>query len=342
MKRAHPSTVAQVAPLVAYLNSLVAQGHPEAGRTRLDADESNMLALALEQMRSRVYEDEFPELRARQILPVENDIAAGAENFAYEETSEVGEAKVITNYSDNPPSVETSSRKVTHSIVMLGDSYFYSIQDLARAAFSGRPLEARKATAARRVYERGLDAIAALGAPSDGIADGICNRAVGTGAGQLRNTAMTSAAWDTTPVAADMLNDLNKAVAEFVSDSKETHMPNVLVLPVLQYLRAAHTMFSDGSPESVLERFKKSNGFVSEVRPWDRLKSVDGSGGNYSRGLLMEQSADVVSLVIPQEFTVLAPQQHNYGFKVLGHGRTAGTCVYRPLGLRYLTAFPDA
>lgn len=336
----HPRSLAQARAIAAALNLWADAGHGEDTR-RLDADETNMLALALEQMRSRVYEQPYPELKARRFLPVASDVDPGADSFSYEVTDEVGIAKVITNYADDPPSVETKSSKHTHAVKTLGDSFFYSIQDLRRAAFSGRPLQTRKAMAARRAYERGLDQIAAFGAPSDGIADGIANRATGTGDTQIRNTTMTAAAWDSTPVAADMVADLNKGIAEMVSDSRETHVPNLLILPTLQYLRLAHTYTTDGSPESALQRFLKSNGFVSRVEMWDAFKSVDGSGGNFSRALLANMSPEVVELVNPEEFSLLPPQQENFGFKVLGHGRTAGACIYQPLGLRYLTGLPD-
>lgn len=336
----HPRSLAQARRIIDHLNDWADAGHGEGPR-RLDADETNMLALALEQMRSRVYETPYPELKARRFLPVASDVDPGAESFAYEITDEVGIAKVITNYADDPPSVESKSTKVTHAVKSLGDAFHYSIQDLRRAAFSGRPLSTRKALAARRAYERGLDQIAAFGAPNDGIPDGICNRALGTGDAQIRNTAMTAAAWDSTPVAADMVADLNKAIAEMVSDSRETHPPDLLILPTLQYLRLAHTYTTDGSPESALERFLKSNGFVRRVEMWDLLKSVDGSGGNFSRGLLAHMTPDVVELVNPSEFALLPPQPENFAFKVLGEGRTAGTCIYQPLGLRYLSGLPD-
>lgn len=338
----HPHSVAQAASLAAHLNWLAKSGHGEDTR-RLDADETNMLALALEQMRSRVYETEYPELRARKYLPVAGDIDPGAESFAYEETDEVGQAKVISDghYTDDLPSVETYSTKMMHSVITLGDGFEYSIQDLRRAAFSGRPLTARKAQAARRVYERALDSIAALGAPNDGIPNGFCNRTIGTSAGQVRGTAMTSAAWDSSPDAATMVADLNKGVQEYISDCKEIHTPEILGLPILQFLRLQHTFTTDGNPESAMDRFLKSNGFVRQVVPWDKLKSVDGSGGNYSRGVLFKKDPDCSEIVIPQEFEVLPIQPKNLGFKGLAFGRTAGFCLYRPLSMRYLSGLPD-
>jgi hypothetical protein len=308
---------------------------------RFDADETVNLALALEDLRTKVYSADYPELKARKLLAVENDVDTGADTFSYEESDYVGEAKVLANLSDDFPKVNVKSTKVTNRIVALGDAYSYSIQDLRRAAFAGKPLSSRKAEAARRIWERALDRVVAYGAPDEGIASGICNRSMGTGASQVRFTAATATAWDSTPDAAGMIADANKAVAEFIVDSKETQTPDMLVLPTAQYLRFSQTMTTDGNPEPAMLRFLKTNGFVSKVESWDRLAGVD-TGGTESRGLLCRKDPDSHSIVIPQEFEVFAPQQRNLVFEVLCHGRTAGCAIYRPLALRYISLLPNA
>lgn len=338
MKRAHQRSLAQAQAIATTFNMI----QESRGDKRMDADETNMLALELEQMRSRVYENEYPELKARRFIPVSNEIDPGAETFSYREIDYAGKANVIRNYGDDPKSVETKGAKVTHSVVALGDAFEYSIQDIKRAAFSGQPLNARKAMAARRVWERGLDDIAALGAPEDGIATGLLNRTVGTGAGQLRGTAVTAAAWKDATISADqMVKDLNAGVQGLIEDSSETQQPSLLLLSTANYLRFAHTRMAADNAESALEAFLRANPWISDVQPWNLLKGIDGAAGDNTRGMLMQQDPDVVELMNPQEFEILPPQVRNFAFKVLCHGRTAGTIVYRPLGLRYLTGFPN-
>ena len=341
MKRAHERSLAQARMIANEINDLASQG--VGGETqRMDADETNMLALELEQMRARVYEAEYPELRARQFIPVTNEVDSGAETFSWREIDFAGKAKVIRNYADDPPSVETKSEKQTNSVVSLGDAFEYTIQDIRRAAFSGQPLNARKALAARRLWERGLDDIAALGAPDDGIATGLLNKTVGTSAGQIRGGAVTAANWTDATIDGDgMVNDLNQQVQGMIEDSAELYTPNLLLLTTAHFLRLSHTRMSVDSTETALEAFLRTNPWIEDVQPWNLLKAIDGASGNNSRGMLLRRDPDVVELVIPQEFEVLPPQVRNYAFKVLAHGRTAGTVVYRPLGLRYLTGFPN-
>ncbi len=340
MKRAHERSLAQARMIANHINYLAANGVP--GTQRMDADETNMLALELEQMRTRVYETEYPELKARQFISVTNEVDSGADTFSWREIDYVGKAEVIRNYADDPKSIETSGAKNTHSVIALGDGFIHTIQDMRRAAFSGQPLNARKALAARRIWERGLDDVAALGAPDDGIANGLLNKTVGTSAGQIRGTTVTAANWtDSSISGSGMVSDLNAGVQAMVEDSEETMTPNLLLLSTAHFLRLSHTRMSADNAETALEAFLRTNPWIEDVQSWNLLKAVDGASGNNSRGLLMRKDPDVAELVIPQEFEILPPQVQNYAFKSLAHGRTAGTVVYRPLGLRYLTGFPN-
>ena len=270
-----------------------------------------MLALMLEQMRSRVYEDEYPELKARRFIPVSNEVDTGAETFAYEETNYVGEAKVIYNYADDLPTVATDARKVVREIVSVGDSYIYTIQDIRRAAFSGKDLTARKAVAARRLWERKLDAIAAKGEPGTGITDGF----------------LTSQ---------QILDDMNALQRSFITTSRELYTPNWVLMPTEQFLLISHTRMSTTGDrdETLLQAFRSANPWIQDVQPWNLLNEA--GAGSTDRMCTYFRDPEIMELQVPQEFEVLPPQPKNLAFNVLCHGRTAGTTVFRPLGMRYM------
>lgn len=327
-KTAHPQSIAEASIIAEHYNRVAGAQGIGSRESRMDADETNLLALMLEQMRTRVYEDEYPELKSRRFLPVSNEVDTGAESFAYEETNHVGEAKIITNYADDPPSVETESRKVTHSIVSIGDSYHYSIQDIRRAAFSGQPLTARKALAARRLWERKLDAVAALGDADSGIGEGCLNNSsVGI------EPLAAAGAWSSKTAQA-ILDDLNALMLSMVVTSKELYQPNSLLLPTAQFMKISQTRMATDTSETVLEAFMRANPFIRSVDSWNLLS---GAGvGSLDRAMAYVRDPEVLELQIPQEFEVLPPQPKNFAFSVLCHGRTAGTAVFRPLGLRYM------
>ncbi len=335
---------AQAQALVAWLNSAgVLHAPGDLSGRRADADETNMLALSLEQMRSKVYEASYPDLKARTLFPVSSDIDPGADSFAYEESDHVGSFRRIegVGYADDPPTVETSATKVVRGLESYGGSFLITIQDLRRAAFSGRPLEIRKAKACRRAWEEKLDSVIGNGDVGSAIPKGIANRAIGTGASQTRETAVTEANWTPATVNADlMLASLMKSVKEFVIDSRETITPTDLALPVASYLLAAQTYMDDGTTDTVLVRFLRDNGYVRQAHSWEALKAANHGIEATSRGLLWAKDSDVGEIVIAQDFEVFPPQVENFATKVLAHGRTAGFCVYRPLGFRYISTLP--
>lgn len=310
--------------IIRHINRLSPRSEPAL---RADAGEAGMLELQLEQMRARVYEVQYTELKARKFLPIATDIDTGAETFSYEQTDEVGEAKIITNYSDDLPSASSKTEKITHHIVSLGDSFEYSIQDLRRAAFSGVPLDARKAKAARNAYERGLDNLAAVGSSAHNIGGFVA-------ASGVEISALAAAGAWSTKTGVEMLADLNKLVNEYIVNNKETIMPDTLLLPTAQYLLMSQTQMDTQNSRTLLEAFKASNPSVNMVEPWNVF---DGSGvGPSDRAVLYRRDPEIVELVIPQEFEVFAPEPRNLAFIVNCHGRTAGTCIYRPLGIRYI------
>lgn len=328
MSKPHKRSLAEAEYIVAEINRWQSAGFAMEDARRMDADETNMLAQQLEQMRTRVYEAAYPELKARKFIPVSNEVDPGAETFSFEVSDYAGEAKIISNYADDLPTVETKAEKVTHGIVSVGDAYVYSIQDLRRAAFSGKPLSARKAISARRVWERKLDEIAAEGAPNHGIATGFLNDT------NVAITALAAAGTWSTKTAAQMLADLNALSASVITASKELYAPDTLLLPTAQYLLANHTRMSADNPESVLSAFLRSNPWIREVDMWNKLSGA-GAGGLH-RAVAYAKDPEVLELQVPQEFEVLPPQPKNLAFQVLCHGRTAGTTVTRPLGVKYM------
>jgi len=206
------------------------------------------------------------------------------------------------------------------------------MQDMRRAAMSGNQLDARKAKAARNAFERGLDNLAAFGSAAHNIGGFVNNSNVQVSAG-------TGAAWSTSnPLV--QLADLNKLVADAIIGSGETITFDTVLLPLRQYLLASQTFLDTQNPRTVLESFQAANPFVTLVAPWNVL---DGAGvGAKDRLVCYSRSEEVCGLVIPQEFEVLAPQPKGFAFRMFGFGRTAGSVIFRPVGVRYMDLLATA
>lgn len=325
-----PARALQVAQMLAgHFNAHARLDTTDDGR-RMDADETNALALQLESMRAKVWEDKYPPIKARRYIPVYTGDDPAAETVAFETAREVGQAKIMVNLADDLPSVETSSGKDTRRVVSLGDSYHYSIQDLRRAAFMNKPLNARKAIAARRAAERLLDQVAAVGAPDAGIPHGFVNNS--SVPVKLLAAAGTWASKVGTPLA--ILNDLNKLIRDMITDTSEAFVPNVILMPTAQMLLISQTKLSTDSDDTVLTAFLRHNPMIESVDMWNRLDGAGGAGAD--RIVAFQRDPEVAELIVPQDFEVMPPQPQGLSFKVPCHLRTAGTVVYRPLGMSYM------
>src|SRR5690606_39298439 len=62
-----------------------------------DANETLFLQRQLEQVRAKIFETEYPELKGRRLFPLATDIAASAETYVYFVYDMAGQAKVIAN-----------------------------------------------------------------------------------------------------------------------------------------------------------------------------------------------------------------------------------------------------
>ena len=334
-EKAHPKTLRIAKHLLNELR-MVNDARPDhAGdlarhidKWREDADETNMLALQLEQLSARVYEDEYIASKARQFLPVNNELSEGADVYSFERTGYAGEAKIITNFADDLPTVETSGNKETHSVVHLGMGYDYSILDMARAAFTGKPLSTKKATAARDIWERRLDDVASFGAPDHGIATGVLNDA------NIATEALAAAGAWSTKTAPQILADLNALVRSVFTGSEEIHQGGRLVLPSAQYLQVLQTQMSVDNGETIASAFMRANPMVSALDSWNKLAGA--GAGDSDRAFVFKSSLDVLELAIAREFTLTPPVRKNLAFRVDAYGSTAGAIVNKPLACKYM------
>lgn len=299
-------------------------------KSKFDANETVMLAQQLEYMMSRVFENVYEINRVREFFPVNTEVDPGASTFAYEETDHVGvAAPVVEDDAQDLPSVKVQGEKVVNQILTLGNSYSYSIQDMLGAAFSGKPLTARHARAARLTWERGLDNIVASGNSQSGIASGLINNSNVAIQAQAATGVFSSKTGD------QILADLNLLIRSVFVDSKQNYRANSLLLPTAEYMYIEQTRMAlaEGNAETILRAFQNANPSVTLVAPWDKLDGAGASGRD--RLIAYQRSEDISEVIIARDFTVVPPQPRGLGFTVNCYGRTGGGVVYRPLGMKY-------
>src|SRR3954471_15395891 len=110
-------------------------------------------ARQLDYIKTKVYERLYPAMNANRLVPDATDVPEWAETITVRAFTNVGMAKVISNYADDLPRADVMGSQRTVIVKTLGDSYGYNVNELRASKATGVGLDARKAEAARRAMD---------------------------------------------------------------------------------------------------------------------------------------------------------------------------------------------
>lgn len=296
----------------------------------LDADESVFFLRQLEHIQTKLLEIEYPEYKARAILPIDTEADPADERITYRMYDKVGSAKLIRDYSRDLPRVDVLGKEYTAIVQSLGDSFGYSIQELRAARKTGYPLEARKANAAKEAALREENRLALFGDSDAGLVGFLAHPnatqllvpADGTGGSTL---------WkDKTPE--QVLRDLNNVTTLAVDLTNGVEIPDTLLLPIAAYTLVSTKKLGIES-ETILSFFLKASPYVKNVETLVELKGAGNGGTN--RAVCYKRDPMKLAMQIPQDFEMFPPQEKGLEFEVPCHSRFGGVIVYKPLSIVY-------
>jgi hypothetical protein len=296
---------------------------------RTDAKFTANLSRQLEHVRAQTYDVVYPEMKARQLIPVDGSVDTGAETVTYRQWDALGMAKIIHDFADDLPLVDALVEEFTSKVKSLGAAYGYSIQDLRAAGLSGSQLPARRARMARRSIEQAIEDIACLGNTKAGL----------LGFAKHPNVTLVPVVVGTwaTATGAEMIADMNELVNSTVIANKETFLPDTIVLDIASYQRFASTRISTtgDTHTTAMQAFLASNPYVRSVMSWNKLALADAAGTG-PRAVCYKRDPEVLELVIPQEYEEMPPQPKGLRFSIPCHARIGGCVVYYPLAMGYM------
>lgn len=308
---------------------------------RFDANDTAFLERQLTYLRAKVQEVLYPENMAMQFIPLANDIPASADTYAWEILDKTGQAKVIAKGSDDLPRVDVSAQERKGTVVNVGASYGWDVDELAESARLNVNVPARKALAARSAIDLQVDNLLALGQTGQDVAlpfTGFINNADVIAQGLQTAVGAVTTPWIYgTTTAQNMLDTLNNAVNQVVVGSKQLFYPDTWLLPTNEFMIIAQQRVgTNENAETVLQAFLKNNPFIKNVAPWPKLVGAGHTPTTFSRGICYKRDPQVLEGVVPQLFTQLAPQPRNLDVVIPCKARAGGTMVYHPLAVQYV------
>lgn len=303
--------------------------------TILDADEGLFLEQELEAMKSRELDVLYPDLMGRRLFPVDATTSEGAESVAYRSYDMVGMAKIIANGAKDLPSVNVKSKKSVKQLFSIGDSFEYTQQDIRSARMTGRPLDSKMLSAARRAAMVLEDDLIFFGDSAIGYTGVINDPNISTLTAPDGASALTTWA-DKTPM--EIVEDVNLAVSAIVDGSNGVEAPNVMALPNAQYALIAQTPLdaSNGSNVTILKFILESNPYISEIVPVYKLKDSIAANAAYDSedcALFFNRNPDKLWVEVPMDFRAYSAQEQGLSLMVPCEQRTGGIIIAYPLSI---------
>ena len=304
----------------------------------LDANETVFFARELEHVKARSYDKKYPELKGTMLIPVSTEAGSGADSITYHQFDQVGIAKIIANYADDLPRADVFGKEFTSPVRSIGVSFGYNLQEVRAAAMANKPLNARRASSARRSNEQTVNNIAWFGDTEYNLQGMLSNPNIT--AATAPNGAGGQPEW-TTKTSAEILADMNNTVNGIISLTKGVEVPDTLLLPIEQYtLIATKQNTTSGSDLTVLEYFLRNQPIIRSVEWVNELKDVaappSGAAGPVDVMVAYKRDAEKLTLEIPQPYEQLPVQERNLEFLVPCHSRCGGVIIYYPLSISVL------
>lgn len=299
--------------------------------TQIDADEQFFFARELEFIKTKSYDVKYPGLKYREILPVSHEAGEGAETITYRTYDQRGMAKIVSNYANDFPRVDVVGSENTVKVKSLGDSYGYNVQEIRAARMAGKPLEQRRANAARKAIMEQENALAMFGNAQAGLVGFLNHPNIGEYLTPNDGTG-TSTTFET-KTAEQILRDLNAVANKIVTDTKGVEIPDTVLLPLSTFNYLSSKVWSQYSDQTILEVFKKNNQYIKNVGWLNELETA--GDGLTKRMIAYRRDPDALTLEIPKEFETFPPQERGLDYVIHCHSRIGGVIIYYPLSVCY-------
>lgn len=300
---------------------------------RMDTDFGAFADRQLEAVRAKTYDIQYPELKTRQFVPVDNSVDPGAETVKYDQYDSAGVAKLLSSYADDLPRADVKKKEFRGTIKGMGNAYGYSVQEMRAAKFGGVPLDQKRANAAYRAHQELADSIGFSGNTENSLVgfNGITNAqtitpVTKTGGGVL---------WSAAALGEELLADLHLMASTMVQATNGLEKPDTMILPIDKYEKAATKLVGAAFPgKTVLQAFLEQSQHVKTVDSWWKLTGAGASGTN--RAICYKKDPDKLLFVIPLEMVQHPAQQRNLEWVVPCESRIGGVQCFYPLSVGYM------
>lgn len=302
--------------------------------TRMDAGETLAIQRSLDHIEQRITEVVYAELRAARYVPVIAGIDPGARTYTFSVLDRVGVAARVAERGKDLPRADLFLTENTSAIASYGAQYGYTTQELREIAMSASrgvnlQLDAARAETAALMIARKIDNVIAFGDDFDVRIKGFLNNA---------SVSTDAAAGVWSGLTADQLLDELFALANTpVTVSKETQMPDTILLPTEQWLLIGRKPLGTAGLQTVIGFFNEAMNNMGrrvEIASWPLL-ALANAARTGPRAVAYRRNIEVAGAILPLSFQAQPPQAQGLEWTIPCEGLCGGVAVKQPLGMRY-------
>lgn len=295
-----------------------------------DASASYFFLRELEHVQRISRDTKQKKLKGTLLIPVSSEAPEWADTITWRRLTKVGLAKVIADYAHDFPRADVYREEFSIRVKDIGSSYGYNKKEIMQARSTGQSLDRERAMGCKRAVDEKQDDITWNGDPTyniQGFIDypGISEYNVPNGTGG--NTTFASKTPD------EILADLNGIVDTVIDTTNGVEAPDTMIMPIEQFRDISTRRLTDGTDETVLSFFLKTNGVIKNVDWVVELKTA--GAGATARMMVYPKDPNYLRVEIPQMYREEPPQQKGLEFEIVAMQSTAGVLVYYPLSIAY-------
>lgn len=284
---------------------------------------------ALEALDPQLYETKYADLKSRQLIPSikgGSGLNLASTVYTYEMADHVGSADFVSSRAMDLPSSDVKVEQFSTPIRKLATSFNYDLDEV-NAMLSGRGMDiiAERLKGARKAMEQKMDSILAFGDTEQGLKGFLNNSAVGA-------ANLTTGDWGNPSTSVDLIiADIAETRESIASATLEVEQPDTVILPP-SAMRDLETRRIANTGISLMTYIKQTFPELS-FQTWYKLETAGAASGR--RMVMYRRSPEVVSAIIPQEFTRLPALDRAMFYQVACIAKIGGVVVRYPKAMLY-------
>lgn len=287
---------------------------------------------ALYRTHATVFEEKYPAFDYASYIPTNEDGDMwDVGTVVTSLNGPAGKAEYLSGKGFDIPNISAQMSQGVSNFYLAGCGYELSLQEVNRASRMGVDISSRDASGARKIGEKFAYDRAMTGSTEKGFT-GLLNNAT------VPQASAPTGDWDTaTPD--EMVGDVDAALTDVYTNTKETELANTVLIPTSKFLKANRTKMTEFGG-TVLKYLMENNAYTAitkkplNIMPARQLETA-GSGGT-KRLVAYARNPGVLEFFMPGAFTFLPLHPlSSMSWRVDGIMNVGQTEIYLPKAVSY-------